>query len=396
MIQDQCNRCKKYNTSECIQTINFNGCSCDSYEKKVRINLEKPSDNYLGESANEGNAVDIKESTEETSILTAEYLKANTEIGGWLSFFLFSICLGGLISAIYPIATFNPVEYGSTILAMSDVILGILLCVLAFYTLYSFCQRKTNAVFLGKLYIVMTFASNLLLLFAGDYESNGIGSLSQIVRSLFWGIIWFSFLNLSSRVNEVIPKGYRKTLSRDYYFTAVLVLFPLLFLGLGVGDILSNQKEQEASFIQQTELGPDEHTDGRIIFKTPTSFSCNKEEMTDPQITLFSLENDNIGSITICSDYDTDLSRTNFESYWTNWKDESTKGFQMNVENVDMKSFNEHLYWIKTVRYENSELVIYWRFILLFDKPSGKVCLVSSYDGGYDSYIDELLESIRF
>lgn len=396
MIQDQCNRCKKHKTSECTQTITFNGCSCDTYEKKVRINLEKPSNNDYGESANEESAVEINESTVETSILTAEYLKANTEIGGWLSFFLFSTYAGGLISAIYPIATFNPVEYGSTMLAISDVVLGILLCVLAFYTLYSFCQRKTNAVFLGKLYIVITFASNLLLLFAGDYESKGMGSLPQIVRSLFWGIIWFSYLCVSRRVNEVIPKEYRKTLSRDYYFTAVLVVFPLLCLGLGVGEILSNQKEQEALFIQQTELGLDEYTDGRIIFKTPTGFSCKKEEITDPQITLFSLENDNIGSITICSDYDTDMSRTNFESYWTNWKDENTKDFQMYVENVDIKSFSERPYWIKTVRYENSESVIYWRFILLFDKLSRKICLVSSYDVGCDSYIDELLESIRF
>lgn len=37
-IKDQCEQCKKYN-STCIENIEFNGQSCDHYIK--RINLEK-------------------------------------------------------------------------------------------------------------------------------------------------------------------------------------------------------------------------------------------------------------------------------------------------------------------------------------------------------------------
>ena len=32
----------------------------------------------------------------------------------------------------------------------------------------------------------------------------------------------------------------------------------------------------------------------------------------------------------------------------------------------------------------------------MFDKETDKACLISSYDGGYDKYLNPLLESIRF
>ena len=39
---------------------------------------------------------------------------------------------------------------------------------------------------------------------------------------------------------------------------------------------------------------------------------------------------------------------------------------------------------------------IFWRLVLMFDKETDKACLISSYDGGYDKYLNPLLESIRF
>lgn len=42
MIKDQCNKCKKYNTSSCGQTIIYNSLSCEYYVKK--LDLSKPTD----------------------------------------------------------------------------------------------------------------------------------------------------------------------------------------------------------------------------------------------------------------------------------------------------------------------------------------------------------------
>ena len=88
---------------------------------------------------------------EEEEEITSESLLETTRIHGWLSFFLFSIFVGGLVSAIYPIITFNIEDYwGSYVLGMTDIASGVMLFALAVYTLVAFCKRKPNAVFFGK------------------------------------------------------------------------------------------------------------------------------------------------------------------------------------------------------------------------------------------------------
>ena len=42
MIKDQCNNCRKYNTSSCGQAIVYNSLSCEFYVKK--LDLSKPTD----------------------------------------------------------------------------------------------------------------------------------------------------------------------------------------------------------------------------------------------------------------------------------------------------------------------------------------------------------------
>lgn len=208
MIKEQCEQCKRNNIN-CQENIEFNGLSCEQYVK--RINLEKSEKNEIPDGNN------IIQQNQETSA-TIEYPDPNYSIHGWLTFFLFSIGLGGLISALYPIFTYNIAEYdGNHFLAISDVVLGVMLLILSCYTIYSFCKKKPNAVFLAKMYVIVTFTSNTLLLFMGEYETSGLGSLPQIIRSLIWGIIWFSYLSLSEQVHDIIPKSYRKVFSRDYY-----------------------------------------------------------------------------------------------------------------------------------------------------------------------------------
>ena len=113
--------------------------------------------------------------------------------------------------------------------------------------------------------------------------------------------------------------------------------------------------------------------------------------------TLFNLNNDEIGNCTICSDYDSDKSKKNFDRYWNGWKDEDLKNYS--VDNVDCGTINVNgndcLYRI-TKHYVNG-VYVYWRFYLLFDDETDKVFLVSCYDTNISTYyIDELLESVKF
>lgn len=391
-IKDQCDKCRKKNSVECNQTIVYDGVSCLSYTS--RINLEKENDTDMAVDT----PVITPDSTNDDSgdfVYTCDYLKENTSIHGWLSFFLFAITLGGIISVIYPIATYNPLEYGgSTFLAMGDVVLGILLLGVALYTVYSFIQRKPNAVFLGKTYVVAVFASNLLSLLGGDFATSGFGSLPQIFRSLVWAIIWFSYLCLSSQVQEVIPKEYRKIQNSDYYLVAAFIILPLAFIGWGIKETLSSHEAETTAFLKEVTLKEGEFTDGKVVFSRPSGFTCEEQDANG--IKLFNLECESVGSITICSDYDNDRSEQNVRSYWENWEDEDAKKMSSDLLEFESHEMNGHPYYCIIKKYSIDEGELYWRFFMMFDIEAGKVCVISCYDGGYDEYIEELLNSIRF
>lgn len=89
-----------------------------------------------------------KEKDAQSVVITQEYLKENTKIRGWLVFFLVAIVLGGIFSAVYPLATLDLAEYdGDKILAFADILNGFLICGLAIYTTFAFIHRKPDAVF---------------------------------------------------------------------------------------------------------------------------------------------------------------------------------------------------------------------------------------------------------
>ena len=233
-------------------------------------------------------------------------------------------------------------------------------------------------------------------MFIGSFEEKGPGSLPHLVRSLIWSVIWFAFLLNSTVVEEVIPSEYRKVKHIDYYIIAAIIIVPLLLLALGLKEIYSNQEQQEATFIEKTTLGTNEYTDGKIVFKCLDGFSCDKQEVQEPKLTLFQLENENIASITVCSDYDSDATFSNFNSYWKNWEDESAKKYQSTEIENGTNFVNNHQYFIKTMKYDVDGNDMFWRFVLMFDNVTGKVAVASCYDGGFDDYLEPFLSTIRF
>ena len=400
-IQDQCNRCRKQGTDSCTENIVFDSTSCPNYANKINIDKVEEANNTSAVTADAINETSNQEETVSTEgqtfVYTREYLKQNTEIRGWLTFFIVMMLLGGFFSFVYPIATYNPDDYaGSFFLAIADPIQGLMLFGLACYTAYSFYDRQPNAVFLAKTYLVLIFLVNLMLVFVGNYDDKGLGSLPQLVRSLIWSVIWFLFLIQSTVVEEVIPSEYRKVKHIDYYIIAAIIIIPLLLLALGLKEIYAGQEEQEANFIENTTLGANEYTDGKIVFECLEGFSCDKQEIEDPRLTIFQLENESIASITVCSDYDTDATFSNFKSYWENWEDENAKKYKGTEIENGTNYINNHQYFIKTMKYDVDGNEAYWRFVLMFDTTTGKVAVVSCYDGGYDEYLEPFLSTIRF
>ena len=390
-IKDQCENCRKKWTTECTDTIVYDGVSCSSYLKG--INLEKSEDSK-GDNVQTTSQMAPDESTEEF-VYTSEYLKQNTEIHGWLSFFLFTVVAGGLLSVVYPLFTFNLAEYDNNIfLALADPLFGLMLFLLACYTFHAFVNRQPNAVFLAKMYIIAVFASNLLALIGGEYEPTGLGSAPRLVRSLILSGIWFAFLLNSNNVEEVCPKEYRQKKNLDIYIAAAFIVFPLLTVAISLTSELSTRSNQEATLLQNAVLADNEYTDGKVIFARPSGFNCQQTEAGG--IKFFNLECESVGSITLCSDYEDNRSEQNVRTYWKNWEDEDLQKNPAEVLNFDALETNGHPYYYAVKKYTIDDSELYWRFIMLFDYDTGKVCLISSYDGGYEEYIDELIKSIRF
>lgn len=390
MIKSQCECCKKLNTSECNQVINFDGTSCPSYIKKIDLTKknENKSESFEENIVNDSNNTNIQ--------YTPELLKQTTEIHGWLVFFLFAMTLGGIISAIVPIVTLDIAEYaGSWSLAFSDIILGLMLLGVAIYADIAFSKRLPNAVFIAKIYVLLIFITNALSLIGGDFDNTGLNTASQALKGVIWGIVWFLYLCFSEQVKTIIPKEYRKVTSKDYILLASIVIIPIFFIAIAFGGFQKDIVAGEKAMIESSLLEYNEHTDGRIIFKKPSHFTCSRQDSDG--LIFHTLEND-YGSITIVSEYNTDDSKKNFIDYWNTFKDEDTEEWNSNIIKDDQININGNTGWYRTVKFTREEYNdVYWEFIMIIDQKTEKTCVISSWTSDYDeNTLSRLMNSIRF
>lgn len=114
--------------------------------------------------------VDSSSQSEENKdfVYTSEWLKENTEIRGWLFFFLIALGLGGVVSAGYSIYSLNIDDYaGNIFLICADVLLGLSILGIALYTIYSFVNRRPDAVFMVE-FMFLLFFSRIYSLYAWE------------------------------------------------------------------------------------------------------------------------------------------------------------------------------------------------------------------------------------
>lgn len=332
--------------------------------------------------------------------ITAQYLKSTTKIHGWLTFFLVTIILGGLFSAIYPIATLNMAEYNnSAVLASGDIIEGILLLILAIYTLYAFIQRRPDAVFSAKTYVVTAFVINLFVLLiskATDTEITDFRGASGLIKSLIWGVIWFSYLCLSEQVDTVIPPSYRKIYTHNYVFAALLFLVPTVLIGGGVYSIISAANVHKAEAEENRKnlvLQENERTDGVMVFTVPDGFQCTEEKIEGT--TLFQLEEDVEEAALFCV-FDAEASDDLFDDYWEAANNSEMQQYFDNVVTDEMRTINGYKYHYRLSKYSILGTVYYWRLVAIYNNDKPNACLVSFYDMDDDTHFVELLKSIRF
>lgn len=378
--------------------------------KKKESLLPVISDESVSQSSSDINPVD-NENRENVfpadenvnPIYTSEWLKKNTSIHGWLTFFLFAIFIGGLISAAVSVFTINLEDYANNVfLILGDVLSGVLMFAIAIYTIYAFNHRKPNAVFYGKVYVSLALITNILSLIIGEFDSQGLNTVEHTVWGCIWGVIWLLYLLFSKQVSEIIPSSFRKITSRDWLIVAAIILIPFFCYLIGYIQVQNTVKKRESHYsaLLSMPLEKNERTDGRMIFQIPDNFECTDEDITleeGLQIKVFNIDNEYIGSCTLCSDYDDEVSRSNFNDYRNNWKDESASSFVETERDEGERIINGNRCLYKITSYDIDGTELYWRFMILFDDETGKCAVLSFYDRNESiTYVDELLKSIRF
>lgn len=137
-----------------------------------------------------------------------------------------------------------------------------------------------------------------------------------------------------------------------------------------------------------------QRTDGNIVFCVPKGFSCKDSVFAGCR--LFLLLGESETEVTLNSGFDSDDSPEHINSIYRDLGGEEMEGYESAVVADVTKSDKSVTKCIRVRKYTGQGIVVYWRFAVLFDKTTGKMCLVSAYDKGKGDYLEPLLESVRF
>ncbi len=188
-------------------------------------------------------------------------------VEGWLSFFIFTLIVSCVINFIMGIIDVSSIFEDKTLpltylygLAFLDFLYIGGLIGFAIYTIYSFVKLKPNAVFLGKMYLILIFLTNFIgVIFSGvtgeplANETSFLDSSSMIFRSLIFSVIWFLYLTYSKRVNNTYPKEKRKSyvIDKVFFFCILaipLVIYLLAFVGTTYETSLNSTMEASCAY----------------------------------------------------------------------------------------------------------------------------------------------------
>lgn len=184
----------------------------------------------------------------------AKTLEENKSVRGWLAFFLWvGIGLGALASVGIGIREIISEDFGFLFSCICLVRLSIL-GVVAVCSILAFYRRRTNAVSLALVYLVMIMLDGLSQ-FALSYLFGEETIPVHTMRQLAWGMAWFAFLQKSEDVEDLIP-----TLSRTWTrfelvalggYVAASSLILLSFVYVRTSDNPRNVFYKEDAYIRQ-------------------------------------------------------------------------------------------------------------------------------------------------
>ncbi len=322
--------------------------------------------------------------------VTAEWLRCNTRIRGWLSLFMLALLFSGLRSLAQAVVTMTVADcYGSVILSTIDVVSALVLLVVAIWTFVALHRRWPSAVFWARFFLVYCLLCGVLSLSLGEDEMSA-REYGQAIGSVFWSIVWLVYFRASKQVAEVIPRQYRHAGLGTWAAAALFVLLPIGWGVAGIAQVVLGYHGNVE--IRQSELPEGELTEGHVVFRAPEGWSSEVGSLGEAVVCIM-MDGEN-SSIELLSVLDSDDTKENFESAVESFADEDFDKMKRQTVLDELTMVNGNKCYYRVVNYESA---FYWHFAILFDSGTGKAVVLSGYFPNPDTKeMKGVLESTRF
>ena len=332
--------------------------------------------------------------------ITSAYLRANTKIRGWTALMLFSILLGAVFSAVYPIVTFikTPPHTMSPFFDYLDIVLGVAVCVVGLIAAVSVIRRLPGAVFWLRCYFILCFVANLITVACSGMDELSAFEAKSTVRGIVWSVIWFVYTFRSTQLAEVLPKPFRKASGGEIVLALALMLAPVACFAMGYCTVRVRGEQWSVADIRQADIPGGTFTDGHIIAAKLENAII--QTPPDGEVGTCVLNCQGSYCLFVASMMFGDDGDGTFESVRQEARNEEFGQMRETEVSDETRQINGRKARVKVVRLtgdKEDEGAYHWRFAILFDPETHKAAIVSGYDGLTDaSYFDELLTSIRF
>jgi hypothetical protein len=342
--------------------------------------------------------------------ITKSVSQDKKRLGFWLYVFLIFM---GIISLGFLDSAISFFFYKIQVIGKLMFLFDLLFVCLGVYTIYSFVKLKSNAVFLGKMYLITLFVSLFIIFLSSILTSStkiltGQTSLKEgisiLLSALIFFIVWMLYFTYSRKINTLFPKQSRKINRIDIILFVITLLFVF---------IISIVPSLVINYASSSLLEEIEYTDGNIFFTKPSDldikkiddggFSLSKENMVFINIyqgNLFKYR-DNLILTPELSDEDKEtLISFVFDSHFN----ESV--FLYRHVNYEITDYNKGetslgLKYMTRAVYANISEDIIDITMIVYDDASSKgvwikcVCLTDKMEES-ENYLREVINSIRF
>lgn len=311
-------------------------------------------------------------------------------ISGWLTLFLVLgvgiSSLAGLAMGLFEVGYDDLGWCAEGRIAYAAYVLTLVANVgLAGFTIYAFYARRPYAVFLAKAYVVANFVEGLLtfMVLGAFLENNDVTDLG---RSLLWSVVWFSYLCMSSQVNELIPADYRRTPVSAIAAIGLLIFLPMaIFFGLSYR-MVNNPESIAASVMAERgevvipDLAANQATDSCVVYTIPEDLGFIHQEVDG--YTFFNVIDREGNTITLVSDVQlVPADMEVFNEYVTSFTADDVANMSSTIVSNNVYEQNGLEYYHRTRRFTSigTAEVYYHDFYMVYSAARRSIAIISSY-----------------